>query len=132
MNDLGAINPLTRNLACEWAKDNIRVNAVSPSYSRTQTTEKVQLLCPSSTSGILFGNKKIKDRLPNQGHRLQDDSFSKALESRTPLRRIGEPEDVSSLVAILCLPASSYVTGQVICVDGGLTANGFFPTTEAC
>ena len=44
--------------------------------------------------------------------------------SRTPLGRIGETEEVSSLVAFLCMPAASYITGQTICVDGGLTVNG--------
>jgi len=44
--------------------------------------------------------------------------------SQTPLGRIGEAEEVSSLVAFLCLPAASYITGQTICVDGGFTVNG--------
>lgn len=47
--------------------------------------------------------------------------------SRTPLKRIAEPEEVSSLVTFLCLPAASYITGQVISVDGGLTVYGFQP-----
>jgi len=51
-----------------------------------------------------------------------------AVISQTPLGRIGEPKEVSSLVAFLCLPVSSYITGQTICVDGGVTVNGFsFP-----
>ena len=51
-----------------------------------------------------------------------------AVISQTPLGRIGEPKEVSSLVAFLCLPVSSYITGQTICVDGGFTVNGFsFP-----
>lgn len=44
--------------------------------------------------------------------------------SRTPLGRFGEPEEVSSLVAFLCMPAASYITGQIICPDGGRTAKG--------
>lgn len=50
-----------------------------------------------------------------------------AIVSRTPLGRPGEAKEVSSLVAYLCLPAASYITGQVIPVDGGMTVNGFSP-----
>lgn len=44
--------------------------------------------------------------------------------NRNPLGRIGEPKEVSSTVAFLCLPAASYITGQVVIVDGGATVNG--------
>ena len=56
---------------------------------------------------------------------LSDEKFSEAVISRTPLGRTGEPEEVSALVAFICLPAASYITGQTICVDGGMTINGF-------
>lgn len=94
-----AMNQLTKNLACEWAKDNIRANAVAPWYTRTSLVESL----------------------------LSDQKFMDELISRTPLKRVAEPEEVSSMVAFLCLPAASYVTGQTICVDGGMTVNGFFP-----
>lgn len=94
----GAINQLTKDLACEWAKDNIRSNCVAPWFIRTPLVEST----------------------------LNDKQFLEAVNSRTPLGRPGEPMEVSSLVAFLCLPASSYITGQIICVDGGLTVNGFF------
>lgn len=50
--------------------------------------------------------------------------------SCTPLGRLGSPTEVSSLVAFLCLPASSYITGQIICVDGGMTISGFYPRND--
>ncbi|XP_010256814.1 PREDICTED: tropinone reductase homolog At5g06060-like isoform X1 [Nelumbo nucifera] len=98
----GAINQLTKNLACEWAKDNIRTNCVAPWYIRTSLVE----------------------------HLLDNKEFLDTVIARTPLRRPGEPKEVSSLVAFLCLPASSYITGQVISVDGGMTVNGFYPTHD--
>ena len=45
--------------------------------------------------------------------------------ARTPLRPIAQPNEISSLVAFLCLPAASFITGQVIVVDAGYTAGGF-------
>ncbi|KAG6629165.1 tropinone reductase homolog At5g06060-like [Carya illinoinensis] len=95
----GAINQLTKSLACEWAKDNIRSNAVAPWYIRTSMVEQV----------------------------LSNKEFLEEVYSRTPLGRLGDPKEVSSLVAFLCLPASSYITGQIICVDGGMSVNGFYP-----
>ncbi|WOH10766.1 hypothetical protein DCAR_0730236 [Daucus carota subsp. sativus] len=90
----GAMNQLTKNLACEWANDNIRVNSVAPWIIRTQ----------------LIG--MMREDL--QG-----------LVSRTPFGRPGEVNEVSSLVTFLCLPAASYITGQIICVDGGHTVCGY-------
>jgi len=53
------------------------------------------------------------------------------LFSRTPLGRSGEPNEVASLVVFLCLPAASYITGQTICIDGGLTVYGFSSQPQA-
>ncbi|XP_047090111.1 tropinone reductase homolog At5g06060-like [Lolium rigidum] len=99
----GAMNQLTKNLACEWAKDNIRTNSVAPGYIFTSLIE-----------GPLAANKMLEGDV----------------KSRTPLRRIGEPEEVSSLVAFLCMPGSTYITGQTISVDGGMSVNGFYPTLD--
>ncbi|XP_006649825.1 tropinone reductase homolog At5g06060-like [Oryza brachyantha] len=96
----GAMNQLTKNLACEWAKDNIRTNCVAPGYILT-----------SLSAGIL-SNKEFEDSVKN----------------RTPLRRIGEPGEISSLVTFLCMPGSTYITGQTIAVDGGMTVNGLYPS----
>ena len=50
--------------------------------------------------------------------------YSRAVIARTPMGRIGEPEEVAAAVAFLCLPAASYITGQCIAVDGGFSVNG--------
>ncbi|XP_039142197.1 noroxomaritidine/norcraugsodine reductase-like isoform X1 [Dioscorea cayenensis subsp. rotundata] len=93
----GALNQLTRNLACEWAKDNIRSNSVAPGTIKTTTGPGPRYI----------ENKENKEREL----------------SRIPLARVGEQEEVASLVAYLCLPAASYITGQIICVDGGRSIN---------
>jgi tropinone reductase I len=92
-----ALHQLTRNLAAEWAIDGIRVNAVAPWYIRTQRSEPA----------------------------LADSDYLDEVLDHTPLRRIGEPEEVAAAIAFLCLPAASYITGQVLAVDGGFLSYGF-------
>jgi len=50
-----------------------------------------------------------------------DPELVKKEMARLPMGRIGEPQEVASMVAFLCMPAASYMTGQVICIDGGHT-----------
>ncbi len=92
-----AINQLTKNLAVEWASENIRVNAVAPWYIKTPLAEQV----------------------------LQGKEYLESVLERTPLNRIGEPSEVASTVAFLCMNASSYITGQCLAVDGGFSVYGF-------
>ncbi|MET1162105.1 MAG: SDR family oxidoreductase [Pseudoxanthomonas sp.] len=92
-----ALQQLTRNLAVEWAEDGVRVNAVAPWYIRTRRT-----------SG-----------------KLADADYYEEVIDRTPMRRIGEPEEVAAAVGFLCLPAASYITGECIAVDGGFLRYGF-------
>ncbi|KAJ9545767.1 hypothetical protein OSB04_025474 [Centaurea solstitialis] len=95
----GAINQLAKNLACEWAKDNIRTNSVAPWVIKTPLVDQV-----------------MDDK----------NKFTSDVESRTPMKRLGEANEVSPLVAFLCLPAASYITGQTIAIDGGFTVNDCF------
>jgi Tropinone reductase 1 len=90
------IAQVARTLALEWARDGIRVNTVAPWYTRTPLVEPV-LSRPEALAAIL---------------------------ARTPLGRIAEPHEVATVVAFLAMPAASYVTGQCLAVDGGMSIQG--------
>ena len=90
----GAVINLTRSLAIEWASHKINVNAIAPGFF------------PSEMTTSLF----------------QDEKALKYILSRTALGRTGEPLDLKAALIYLASPASDYLTGQTIFVDGGWTA----------
>lgn len=90
----GAMDALTRQHATEWAKHGIRVNAISPTFVRTEQAAAL----------------------------LAAPGFYDNLVSRIPLRRIAETDDLVGAVLFFCSDASSFVTGQILTLDGGLTA----------
>jgi gluconate 5-dehydrogenase len=92
----GAIDMITRSLASEWAPYRINVNAIGPSTVATRFSEKT----------------------------LQDPEKLKRFLASCPLGRVGQPADIVGACIFLASPASDFVTGQVIYLDGGLTAIG--------
>jgi NAD(P)-dependent dehydrogenase (short-subunit alcohol dehydrogenase family) len=90
----GAMNSLTRQHATEWAKHGITVNAISPTFVRTPQVEDL----------------------------LADETFRAGLLKRIPLGRIAETDDVVGAVLFFSSDASAFVTGQILTLDGGLTA----------
>ena len=92
-----AMIQLTRNLAVEWASEGIRVNAVAPWYINT----------------------------PLAGQVLSDPDYRQQVLERTPMGRVGEVEECARAIAFLCMPASSYITGQCLAIDGGFSVYGF-------
>lgn len=90
----GAVINLTRALAIEWAPYKINVNAIAPGFFPSEMTETV----------------------------FKDETALKHILSRTPLGRTGEPMDLKAAITYLASPASNYVTGQTLFVDGGWTA----------
>jgi gluconate 5-dehydrogenase len=90
----GAVSSLTRQWATEWAKHGITVNAIAPTFVDT----------------------------PQVAMLLGDPAFKASLISRVPLGRVGETGDLVGAVIFFASEASSFVTGQILTIDGGLTA----------
>lgn len=90
----GALNALTRQQATEWARHGINVNAIAPTFVATPQVESL----------------------------LADEEFKARLLARIPLGRVAETDELVGAVIFFCSDASSFVTGQVLTIDGGLTA----------
>ncbi len=90
----GAISSLTRQWATEWAKHGITVNAIAPTFVDT----------------------------PQVAMLLDDPAFKAGVIGRIPLGRVGGTGDLTGAVIFFCSDASSFVTGQILGIDGGLTA----------
>jgi gluconate 5-dehydrogenase len=88
----GGVVSFTRSLAVEWAEHDINVNAIAPGFFLTKMTKGVM-----ETAGA-----EIIDR--------------------APLKRVGGPEDLKGLVALFASDAGAFITGQIVAVDGGVTA----------
>ena len=90
----GAVNMYTKQLACEWGKYGITVNAIAPTFTRTPINE----------------------------FQLDDAAFYQSLIDRIPLGRICTTWDLGCAAVYLCSDAAEFISGQVLCIDGGLTA----------
>ncbi len=87
----GGVAQLTKALANEWAAKNINVNAIAPGYMRTDNTKALQ----------------------------ENETRSRQILERIPAGRWGEPADLAGPAVFLCSPASDYINGHVLLVDGG-------------
>ncbi|MBN1345915.1 MAG: glucose 1-dehydrogenase [Phycisphaerae bacterium] len=90
----GAVRQLTRTLGIEWAARGVRVNGIGPGYIETDLT------------GPMLDNPELKGWV----------------DSRIPMKRWGKPEDLAGAAVFLASAASSYLTGQVLYIDGGFLA----------
>jgi Tropinone reductase 1 len=92
-----ALIQMTKNCAVEWAPDEIRVNAIAPWYIDTPLARQV----------------------------MEDEQYFADILDRTPMGRVGEPEEVARAVAFLCMSSAGYITGQCLAIDGGFSVYGF-------
>jgi gluconate 5-dehydrogenase len=89
----GAVDTLTRTLACEWAKYNVLVNAIAPTIVETELTRPA----------------------------LADPAFAQSMKARIPLGRWAMPEDIVGATIFFASKASDFITGQILYIDGGVT-----------
>jgi NAD(P)-dependent dehydrogenase (short-subunit alcohol dehydrogenase family) len=89
----GAVDTLTRTLACEWAKHNVLVNAIAPTVVETELTKDL----------------------------LADVEYAKTMKARIPMGRWAKPEDIVGPTIFFASDASNFVTGQILYIDGGVT-----------
>jgi NAD(P)-dependent dehydrogenase (short-subunit alcohol dehydrogenase family) len=89
----GAVDTLTRTLACEWAKYNVLVNAIAPTIVETELTRSA----------------------------LANPDYAKMMKSRIPLGRWAMPEDIVGATVFFASKASDFITGQILYIDGGVT-----------
>jgi len=99
----GGLKMLTRSMATEWARHNIQVNGIGPGYFATEQTKPIRV----------------------DGH-----PFNDFIVGRTPAGRWGNPEDLQGAAVFLASPASDFVNGQIIYVDGGILATIGKPGNE--
>jgi 2-deoxy-D-gluconate 3-dehydrogenase len=93
----GGIVQMTKALACAWAKDNIQINAILPGWIDTPFTQTARNQVPGLNERVL---------------------------ARTPAGRWGTPADLAGVAVFLASPASGFVTGAAIAVDGGFSSQG--------
>jgi NAD(P)-dependent dehydrogenase (short-subunit alcohol dehydrogenase family) len=91
----GGLVNLSRELGAQWARQGVRVNCLAPGWFRSEMTD-----------GVMFG----------------DERGEKWIRSRTPMGRGGNEDELDGALLVLASDASTFVTGQVVCVDGGWTA----------
>ncbi len=90
----GGLNLMVKQLAAEWAPRQVLVNGIAPTFTRTELVRSY----------------------------LEDEEFYAGLVSRIPLQRIASPLDCAGAALFLAGPASSFITGQILFIDGGITA----------
>ena len=100
----GGLKMLTQNMATEWARHNIQVNGIGPGYFATSQTAPIRV----------------------DGH-----PFNDFILQRTPAGRWGDPADLAGTAVFLAAPASDFINGQVIYVDGGILATIGRPANES-